>query len=108
MKEYIIAITTCPEAESYKLAQILVDTKVCACVNIIPSVKSVYNWKGDIITDSEAILFIKTEARFEEMLKSVITKNHSYELPEFIVLKIESGSKDYLEWISANLLMPSS
>ncbi|TFG34417.1 divalent-cation tolerance protein CutA [Candidatus Thorarchaeota archaeon] len=104
MKEYIIALTTCSESESHQLARILLDKQVCACVNIIPGVKSAYYWKKEIIMDSESILLIKTEAKFEDILKNAIIENHPYELPEFIVLDIKSGSKNYLDWISASLL----
>jgi len=104
MKEYILAMTTCPESNSQELARILVENQVCACVNIIPSVTSIYHWKDEIVTDAESILVMKSEAGFEERLENTIIENHPYEVPEFIVLDIRNGSKNYLDWISASLL----
>lgn len=105
MKEYILAMTTCPESISQELARILVERQVCACVNIIPNIISTYHWKNELVTDAESILIIKTEAGFEERLENTIIENHPYEVPEFIVLDITTGSKNYLDWISASLLM---
>ena len=104
MKEYIVALTTCPAVQGHSLARILVDKQVCACVNIIPGVRSFYYWNDKITEDSEVILLIKTEAKLEKMLQDAVFENHPYELPEFIVLDIKSGSKNYLDWISANIL----
>ena len=98
-----MALTTCSEKKGQELAHILVEKQVCACVNVITGVKSHYFWKKEIVEDSEVILLMKTEAKLEEALKHTIIKHHPYELPEFIVFKIESGSKNYLEWISAYL-----
>lgn len=98
-----MAITTCSEMKGHEMARILVEKQVCACVNLIPGVKSHYFWREEIVEDSEVILLMKTEARLEEALKQTIIENHPYELPEFIVFEIKSGSKNYLEWISTNL-----
>ncbi len=103
MTEYIVALTTCPETKGQDLAHILIEKQVCACVNVFPRIKSYYFWKKEIVEDSEVLLLMKTEAKFEEILRDTIIQNHPYELPEFVVFDIKSGSKDYLEWISTNL-----
>ncbi|MHA2152181.1 MAG: divalent cation tolerance protein CutA, partial [Candidatus Thorarchaeota archaeon] len=54
MSEYMVALTTCPKDKSDKLARSLVEDKVCACVNIVSSVKSIYHWKEEIVTDEES------------------------------------------------------
>ena len=48
MPEYVVALTTCPVDKSEDLARSLVEEKVCACVNIISGVKSIYHWKDEI------------------------------------------------------------
>jgi periplasmic divalent cation tolerance protein len=101
MKEYILAITTCPESKSKELGRQLVEKQVCACVNIIPAVTSIYHWRNDMVTDTESILIMKTESRFADILEQQIIEIHPYELPEFIVFDIKSGYKKYLDWISA-------
>jgi periplasmic divalent cation tolerance protein len=100
MSEYILAISTCPENEAEILARKLVESNYCACVNIIRNVSSLYHWKGKIEEDKEAILLMKTRKELEPSLMSELRKHHSYEVPEFIVVPIESGSAEYLGWIA--------
>ena len=88
---------------SEELARRLVEQRACACVNIIPKVTSIYHWKGEIVTDSEALLIMKTETKHVEPLWEAVKKVHPYEVPEYVVLHIEWGSKDYLAWISENV-----
>jgi periplasmic divalent cation tolerance protein len=63
----------------------------------------VFRWKGNIEVDEECILVIKSEAALEEDIRNLLLSLHPYETPEFIVLKIESGSQPYLEWISTSI-----
>ena len=104
MTEYLVALTTCPENQSEKLARILVEERVCACVNIIQSVKSLYHWKGKIVTDNESLLIMKTTKSSIENLWSTIKKNHPYDVPEYVTLPIEWGSQDYLDWIRDSMV----
>ena len=103
MPEYVVAITTCPMKISEELARTLVEKRACACVNIIPKVTSIYYWKDEIVTDNEALLIMKTETKLIEPLWEAVKKEHPYEVPEYVVLPIEWGSKDYLAWISQNV-----
>ena len=103
MSEFVVALTTCATKDGQKLARILVEERVCACVNIIPKITSIYHWKDDIVVDNEALLIIKTESKLTESLWEIVKKNHPYEVPEYIVLPIEWGSQDYLEWIAQSI-----
>ncbi|MGY5856486.1 MAG: divalent-cation tolerance protein CutA [Candidatus Thorarchaeota archaeon] len=103
MSEYVVAITTCPMKISEELARTLVEKRACACVNIIPKVTSIYHWKDEIVTENEAMLIMKTEAKQIESLWEAVKKDHPYDVPEYVVLPIEWGSKDYLDWISQNV-----
>ena len=100
MTEYIVAVTTAPPDVAHNLASILVKSRVCACVNIIEKVTSIYHWQEKVETEPESILFIKTEAGKEKNLWKKIKENHPYELPELITLPIQWGKSAYLEWIS--------
>jgi periplasmic divalent cation tolerance protein len=104
MSVFMVALTTCPKDISEELARGLVEEKVCACVNIISGIKSIYHWKDEIVTDEEALLLIKTEMNHRKALWKAIKQRHPYEVPEFIVLPIEWGSRDYLDWISTSIL----
>jgi periplasmic divalent cation tolerance protein len=103
MSEYIVALTTCPTDKSNELGQYLVENRVCACVNIVPRLTSIYHWKDDIVTDEESLLIMKTRENSKEKLWEAIKEKHPYEVPEFIVLPIIWGSSDYLDWISSNI-----
>ena len=105
MSEYILVISTCPENEADALARKLVESKHCACVNLIRNVFSIFHWKGKIEEERESILLMKTKKSLESSLFSELKKHHSYDVPEFIVLPIESGSPDYLKWIGASTSM---
>ena len=100
MSDFIIAMTTCPIEVAQDLARAVVEARVCACANIIPTVKSIYHWKGEIVTDNEALLVMKTKAELASSLEEAIKKIHPYEVPEYVFLRIEEGAKDYLDWIA--------
>uniref|UniRef100_A0A0N4ZJW3 Divalent-cation tolerance protein CutA n=1 Tax=Parastrongyloides trichosuri TaxID=131310 RepID=A0A0N4ZJW3_PARTI len=97
---FSVIYVTVPKMEVAKtIARNVVESKLAACVNIIPGVTSVYSWKGNIEEDQELLLIIKTKTNLLEELKKEIVKIHPYEVPEFISLPIEHGSEPYLKWI---------
>ncbi len=101
--EYILAITTCPENIAEDLAVKLVQERVCACVNIVRGVTSVYRWQGSVEIDPECLLLIKTTRNLQDELWNVIREKHPYDVPEFVVLDITNGSTDYLDWIASSV-----
>jgi len=103
MNEYVVALTTCPTNKSEDLARSLVEERVCACVNIVSSVTSIYHWKDEIITDEESLLIMKTTMNSKQDLWSAVKKKHPYEVPEFVIIPIKWGSQDYLNWISDSI-----
>ena len=103
MPEYVVALTTCPTDKSKNLALDLVTERICACVNIVPRIISVYHWKDKIVTDEESLLIMKTQEDHKEKLWNAINKKHPYEVPEFVILPIMWGSREYLNWISSSI-----
>ena len=95
----IIYTTTSNIDESKKIAYHLVESKLAACVNIVPKVISVYSWQDKINEDEEYLLVIKTQKNRFEDVKKAILELHSYELPEIVMLPIKKGHKEYLSWI---------
>ncbi len=97
---YFIFLVTVPNIEEgQKIAKILVETKLAACVNIIQNIISIYRWKGKIEEDNEHLLLIKTTEENSNKIIQKIKEIHSYTEPECIGLKIEKGSETYLNWI---------
>ena len=101
--ENVVVFVTTPEAEAQGLAEVLVREKRAACVNIVSRVRSVYWWQGEIESDDESLLIIKTAASLLDDLVEVVKRTHSYEVPEVIALPILGGNKDYLDWVGSVL-----
>ena len=99
MSKYLFLVTVGNIEEGKNIARNLVENKVAACVNIIPNITSIYEWKGVIEEDNEYILFIKTTEEKSALLIQKIKELHSYDEPECVGFKIESGSQSYLKWI---------
>ena len=99
---YQLVFNTCPDqATAEKLAKQLVTEKLAACVNILPNLTSIYQWQGNIETENECLLMIKTPKTQYQAIEDWIRINHPYELPEIIAVSIEHGLPEYLQWINA-------
>lgn len=100
----LLCYCTCPDAASAaRLAETLVGEGLAACVNRLPGVASTYRWQGEVTTDSEELLLIKTTASRFEALKARLLVLHPYELPELIAIPVEHGHSVYLDWVRAGV-----
>jgi periplasmic divalent cation tolerance protein len=97
----LVVLTTTPNAEEAEsLARKIVGARLAACVQVLPRMKSFYFWEGEIQTDGEHLLLIKTlEDKFVE-LQDFIGSNHSYDVPEIVALRAEKVSAGYLRWLT--------
>jgi periplasmic divalent cation tolerance protein len=104
MTDKIVVFSTCasPE-EAEKLARLLVDQRLAACVNVVPGVRSYYRWKGAVEAGDECLLIVKSSRDLFAALAAVLEKAHSYEVPEAIAIPIVEGAANYLNWLGANL-----
>ena len=93
----LASVSSCKEAE--KIADVLVDAKLAACVSILQNIKSIYKWQGKKVRSKEILLFIKSKEDKFKQIAEKIKSLHSYQVPEIIALPIIKGSKDYLDWI---------
>lgn len=100
-KQYIIVLITTPNLEvSEKIANILLEKKLAACVNLVTPMVSLYTWEGEVNRDDEVLLIVKSRSDlFENDLIPVVQDIHPYEVPEIIALPILMGSVSYLDWI---------
>ncbi len=98
----IVLTTTSTREEASRIARALVERQLAACVNIV-AIESVYRWKNKIENAQEWLLLVKTTAEAFDELEGAIKELHSYELPECVVMPIEGGSEEYLDWIADNV-----
>jgi len=96
-----VVLVTCGSlAEARKVAHSVVQRRLAACVNVHAApVESVYRWKGNVESAKEFLLVMKTTSRRLKALEAEVSRMHSYEVPEFLVLRVDSGSKKYLAWL---------
>jgi periplasmic divalent cation tolerance protein len=85
------------------LATHLVEKRLAACVNVIPQIYSVYRWKGAIEKESEQLLLIKTIDSQVDALREALFAMHPYEVPEFVVVRIDNLSDAYRSWLVGEL-----
>jgi periplasmic divalent cation tolerance protein len=100
--DYQIVFCTCPDKDTAeKIASLLVEHALAACVNILPNITSIYHWQGQIERAEECLLLIKTRQAVYPLLESFIKQHHPYQVPEIIAVSIECGLPDYLNWIAS-------
>ncbi|HUS04642.1 MAG TPA: divalent-cation tolerance protein CutA [Dehalococcoidia bacterium] len=99
----VILITTSSEGEARKVADLLLNERKAACVNIVPKVESLFWWQGKIESAQENLLIVKTNTAKLKEITDLIKKVHTYEVPEIIALPIIGGNEDYIKWLDAIL-----
>ena len=99
MNYAIILTTVSTKEEGYVIANELVQSKLAACVNILPKVYSIYEWENQIQNDEELLLLIKTTKEREKDIYHTVESVHSYDIPELITIPIDHGSRPYLQWL---------
>jgi periplasmic divalent cation tolerance protein len=102
----IVLTTAANPDEGAMLAGTLVEERLAACASLIPTVQSIYHWEGQIETSTETLVLLKTTAEQVPALETRLHELHSYQIPEFLVLDVDSGSHLYLEWLYGSLRKP--
>lgn len=96
-----VVLSTVADAETAdRLAEALVSERLAGCVNIVPGVRSIYVWEGELQRDAELLLVIKTSDHRLEALVARIQQLHPYSCPEVLALAVGGGSSAYLEWLA--------
>jgi len=98
----LLVLTNLPDrAAAERLAGLLIEKRLAACVNILAPCRSVYRWKDAVQDDEEHPLLIKTTAERYPEMERALRAAHPYELPEIIAVPIERGLPAYLDWVAA-------
>jgi periplasmic divalent cation tolerance protein len=96
----IVVLVTAPTAEkAAEIARALVTERLAACGSVIPGVRSIYRWQGELHDDAEALLVLKAPRQRLPALTERVLALHPYAVPEVIALPIEGGNGKYLDWI---------
>ncbi len=102
-KHLLIFVTANSKKEGEKIGETLVKEGLAACANLVPGVKSIFKWKGELCKEDEALILIKSNESLFEELKNRVVDLHSYDVPEVIAIPIAYGSADYLRWMEEML-----
>jgi periplasmic divalent cation tolerance protein len=104
-----IVFVTAPSIEvARELASGILENCLAACVNLVPGVESHYWWEGKLCEETEVLMVMKTTGEKLAALEAFVLAAHPYDTPEFVALKIESGSARYLDWISGSVGLGSN
>jgi periplasmic divalent cation tolerance protein len=100
---FVVALSTCPTSDkAAEIARALVREGLIACMNIVPQVRSVYFWDGELCDSAEVLCVMKTRKDRIEALRERLLSLHPYEIPELVVLDVTDGNEQYLSWIDAS------
>jgi len=92
-------MTAADRDEAGRIAEMLVNSRLAACVQVLPEIHSVYRWKGEVERNIETLLLVKTTSdKFDELDRRV-REIHSYDTPEIIALPVKAASESYLKWV---------
>jgi|SRR5579884_2609572 len=100
----IVLVTASSQEEARKIGRALVEQKLAACANLIPSITSIFHWEGRISEENETLVILKTRRALFERLRDTVASLHSYDVPEIIAVSIAEGADSYLRWIASETL----
>ncbi len=99
----VVLVTVPTQVIARRVAKRVLEDRVAACVQILPAIESHYRWKGEVKASREFLLVFKTLRRSVSALRRTVLELHPYEVPQFLVLPVESGTSPYLQWIATSL-----
>ena len=104
MTEYIQVMTTVElKSDAEKIAEILVEKRLAACVQILGPMTSYFQWQGKLDSAVEYLCLIKSREDLFTRLETEIINQHPYDVPEILAMPITKGTKDYLNWLASEL-----
>ncbi len=95
----VVLITVPTEEDAVKIARHLVEKRLAACVNIVPGIRSIYTWEGEVCDEGEVLLVVKSRTELFARVAEAVGGRHPYTVPEIIALPIVTGSESYMDWI---------
>lgn len=96
--DLVMVVCNCPPEHAHRLARGLVERRLSSCVNILPSIQSVYRWEGEVCEDNESTLLIKTSSQHIDFIDEFMIKEHPYDVHELIQLDVQAVNASYAAW----------
>ncbi len=96
----VVFVTAPDVATGTELVRRVVEEGLAACGNVVPGLTSVFHWEGEVQEEAEVLLVLKTRVSHVELLRRRVVNLHPYDVPEFLVLAVESGHPPYLRWVA--------
>jgi len=105
----VVVLVTVPRRElALSLSHALVASQLCACVNVVPSIVSIYQWHGQVQQDEELLLICKTLSSCVDAVVARVKAEGFAEVPETIALPIIGGAAAYLSWLRDSVVVPAA
>lgn len=95
----VVLVTAPDDAVAQRLADGLVSARLAACVNIVPGLRSVFRWEGEVCSETEVLLIAKTTAERVPEIESFLAEHHPYDCPECVALAVAAVEAAYLAWL---------
>ncbi len=100
----VVVFSTFPGPDqAAEVARALVSEQLAACVNLVPAVRSIYRWQGELQDEAETLAIVKTTAERLDALTARLIALHPYEVPEVVALPVTGGSAPYLAWVAGEV-----
>jgi periplasmic divalent cation tolerance protein len=99
-RSFKIVLVTAPDLKTARaLAKAALRARLIACANLVPKIESHYRWQGKIASSNEVLMILKTTSKCLPALEEFVLAKHPYDIPEFLVMTVDAGAKDYLDWL---------
>ncbi len=104
-----LVLVTAPNIRiARRLANEALKARLIACANLVPRLESHYWWQGRIERSAEVLMILKTTTTCLSKLEKLVLDNHPYDTPEFVVLRLSTGNRRYLDWLISNCVGTSA
>ena len=100
----VVLVTASSEEEGSRIGRKLVEDRLAACANVVPQIRSIFQWEGKVSEAQECLVILKTREDLFMRVEQAVRGLHSYQVPEIIALPIGAGSEPYLRWIDGETL----
>lgn len=95
-----LVLSTFPsEEKAVEIARILLTERLIRCANIIPAVRSLYEWRGEICDEAEVLMVLKCAQELSPALQTRLRILHPYELPEIVAIQPDAVLPEYRAWV---------